>query len=139
MSTVQSIERAFVVLRALAAGPAGVTDIADRVGLPKSTVSRLLSTLEEVGAVEQVAAGGHYRIGWTMIDLSGAARPGRSLVSLARPLLAAQGHLLAWKREGDGWDAELATAQSAFGAAAIRVERVADSALDRALLVLVSG
>ena len=88
MSTVQSIERAFAVLRTLAAGPAGVTDIADRVGLPKSTVSRLLSTLEEVGAVEQVAAGGHYRIGWTMIELSAAARPGRSLVSLARPLLA---------------------------------------------------
>ena len=57
----------------------------------------------------------------------------------ARPLLAAQGHLLAWKREGDGWDVELATARSAFGAAAIRVERVADPALDRALLVLVSG
>ena len=44
MTTVQSIDRAFGVLRALAAGPAGVTDIADRVGLPKSTVSRMLST-----------------------------------------------------------------------------------------------
>ncbi|MFM7252363.1 MAG: IclR family transcriptional regulator, partial [Ilumatobacteraceae bacterium] len=88
MSTVQSIERAFAVLRSLAAGPAGVTDIAERVGLPKSTVSRLLSTLEELGAVEQVAAGGHYRIGWAMIELSAAARPGRSLVSLARPHLA---------------------------------------------------
>lgn len=88
MSTVQSIERAFAVLRSLSAGPAGVTDIAERVGLPKSTVSRLLSTLEEVGAVEQIAAGGHYRIGWTLMELSAAARPGRSLVSLARPLLA---------------------------------------------------
>lgn len=88
MSTVQSIERAFAVLRSLASGPAGVTDIAERVGLPKSTVSRLLSTLEELGAVEQVAAGGRYRIGWTMIELSAAARPGRSLVSLARPYLA---------------------------------------------------
>ena len=62
MSTVQSIERAFAVLRALTAGPAGVTDIAGRVGLPKSTVSRLLSTLEDIGAVEQVAAGSDYRI-----------------------------------------------------------------------------
>ena len=88
MSTVQSIERAFAVLRSLASGPAGVTDIADRMGLPKSTVSRLLSTLEELGAVEQVAAGGNYRIGWAMIELSAAARPGRSLVSLARPHLA---------------------------------------------------
>ncbi len=88
MSTVQSVDRAFSVLRSLAAGPAGVTEIADRVGLPKSTVSRLLSTLEELGAVEQVSAGGEYRVGWTMIELAAAARPGRSLISLARPHLA---------------------------------------------------
>lgn len=87
MTTVQSIDRAFSVLRSLAAGPAGVTDIADRVGLPKSTVSRMLSTLEELGAVEQVAAGGEYRIGFAMIELAAAARPGRSLVSIARPHL----------------------------------------------------
>jgi DNA-binding IclR family transcriptional regulator len=88
MSTVQSIERAFSVLRSLTAGPAGVTDIAERVHLPKSTVSRLLSTLEELGAVEQVSAGGDYRIGLGMLELAAAARPGRSLVSVARPQLA---------------------------------------------------
>jgi len=87
MSTVQSIDRAFTVLRALSGGPAGVTEIADRVSLPKSTVSRLLSTLEEIGAVEQVSAGGDYRIGWTMIELAASARPGRSLISVARPHL----------------------------------------------------
>jgi DNA-binding IclR family transcriptional regulator len=88
MTTVQSIERAFSVLRSLTSGPAGVTEIADRVGLPKSTVSRLLSTLEQVGAVEQVAAGGDYRVGWALLELAAAARPGRSLVSVARPHLA---------------------------------------------------
>lgn len=88
MSTVQSIERAFAVLRSLAPGPAGVTEISERVALPKSTVSRLLSTLESLGAVEQVSLGGRYRVGWTMIDLAAAARPGRSLVSMARPQLA---------------------------------------------------
>ena len=88
MSTVQSIDRAFTVLRSLASGPAGVSEIAERVSLPKSTVSRLLSTLEGLGAVEQVTPGGDYRIGWTMIELSAAARPGRSLISLARPHLA---------------------------------------------------
>lgn len=87
MSTVQSIDRAFTVLRALSGGPAGVTEIAERVSLPKSTVSRLLSTLEEIGAVEQVSAGGDYRIGWTMIELAASARPGRSLISVARPHL----------------------------------------------------
>jgi DNA-binding IclR family transcriptional regulator len=88
MTTVQSIDRAFSVLRSLTAGPAGVTEIADRVQLPKSTVSRLLSTLEELGAVEQISAGGEYRIGWAMLELAAAARPGRSLVSVARPHLA---------------------------------------------------
>ncbi len=88
MNTVQSIDRAFAVLRSLAAGPAGVTDIAERVGLPKSTVSRLLSTLEELGAVEQVAAGGEYRIGLGMLEFAAAVQPGRSLVSAARPHLA---------------------------------------------------
>ncbi len=88
MSTVQSIDRAFSVLRSLTSGPAGVTEIADRVQLPKSTVSRMLSTLEELGAVEQISAGGDYRIGWAMLELAAAARPGRSLVSVARPHLA---------------------------------------------------
>jgi len=88
MTTVQSIDRAFSVLRSLMSGPAGVTDISERVHLPKSTVSRLLSTLEELGAVEQVSAGGDYRIGLAMLELAAAARPGRSLVSVARPHLA---------------------------------------------------
>ena len=42
MSRVQSIERAFAVLGALADGPIGVTEVAERVGLPKSTAARLL-------------------------------------------------------------------------------------------------
>ena len=92
MSTVQSIERAFTVLRALSAGAAGVTELADRVGLPKSTVARLLATLEEVGAVIQVESGGRYRIGEALIDLATAAVPGRTLVAAARP------HLLALAR-----------------------------------------
>ena len=37
MSRVQSIERAFAVLGALADGPIGVTEVAERADLPKST------------------------------------------------------------------------------------------------------
>ncbi|MCB0998552.1 MAG: IclR family transcriptional regulator [Acidimicrobiales bacterium] len=87
MTTVQSIDRAFSVLRALLPGPSGVTDIAERVGLPKSTVSRLLSTLEELGAVEQLETGGGYRIGAAMAEFAAAARPGRTLVGMVRPQL----------------------------------------------------
>ncbi|MFN8022432.1 MAG: IclR family transcriptional regulator [Acidimicrobiales bacterium] len=87
MSTVQSIDRAFAVLRALTQGNAGVTEIAERVSLPKSTVSRLLSTLEELGAVEQIEVGGGYRIGAGLAEIAAAARPGPTLVAAARPQL----------------------------------------------------
>jgi IclR family transcriptional regulator, acetate operon repressor len=86
--TVQSIERAFAVLRSLSSGPAGVTEIADQIELPKSTVSRLLGTLESIGVVEQVQVGGEYRIGAGMLDLAAAAQPVKSLVAAARPHLA---------------------------------------------------
>lgn len=88
MSGVQSIERAFSLLRALATGPAGVTDLADRTTLPKSTVARLLSALESEGAVEQLETGGQYRLGAAVADLAGAAAPGYNLVTAARPHLA---------------------------------------------------
>ncbi|MFN6118099.1 MAG: IclR family transcriptional regulator [Actinomycetes bacterium] len=87
MSTVQSIDRDFAVLRALLPGAAGVTEIADRVQLPKSTVSRRLSTLEELGADEPVSAGGGSRIGAGHAERGAAARPGRTLVGAARPVL----------------------------------------------------
>ncbi len=87
MSTVQSVERAFSVLRALAGGPAGVSEIADRTALPKSTVSRLLGTLVELGAVEQSDLLGVYGLGELIIDLSASASPGRNLIALARPHL----------------------------------------------------
>ena len=87
MSTVQSVERAFAVLQCLASGPAGVSDVADRTDLPKSTVSRLLGTLVELGAVEQSDALGVYSLGELIIDLSAAASPGRNMIAHARPHL----------------------------------------------------
>jgi IclR family transcriptional regulator, acetate operon repressor len=87
MATVQSVERAFAVLRALTMGPAGVSEIAERTDLPKSTVSRLLATLVEVGAVTQGEAMGGYALGEALLDLSAAASPGRNLVGIVRPHL----------------------------------------------------
>ena len=85
--TVQSIKRSFALLRALALGPVGVTELAERVNLPKSTVARLLASLEEEQAVEQTEAGGEYRLGPGLIDIAGSAPPGRNLVAAARPHL----------------------------------------------------
>ncbi len=87
MSVVQSVERAFAILRCLAGGPAGVSEVAERVDLPKSTVSRLLSTLQTLGAVEQSGSGTTYRIGDGMIDIAAGALPGRNLIHVARPHL----------------------------------------------------
>ncbi len=87
MSSVQSVERAFALLRCLSSGAAGVSELADRSQLPKSTVSRLLSTLQDLGVVEQLDAGGDYRIGGGLIDITAGASPGRNLVALARPHL----------------------------------------------------
>jgi DNA-binding IclR family transcriptional regulator len=87
MSGVQSVERAFAILRCLAGGPAGVSEIAERVDLPKSTVSRLLSTLQDLGAVAPANAGNGYRISEAMIDIASGALPGRDLIAVARPHL----------------------------------------------------
>ena len=87
MAGVQSIERAFSILRALAVGPSGVTELAERVDLPKSTVARLLAALEDEKVVAQDEAGGEYRLGEGLVDLVGSVRSGRSLVATARPFL----------------------------------------------------
>ena len=83
---VQSLERAFAILDEVAQRPAGVTAIAERVRLPKSTVARLLATLEDVDAVERFD-GTRWRIGPGVTALTAAASPERSLISIARPFL----------------------------------------------------
>lgn len=84
---VQSLERAFAILDEVAQRPAGVTAIAERVRLPKSTVARLLGALEDVEAVERFD-GSRWRIGPGIAALSSAVSPERGLVAAAHPFLA---------------------------------------------------
>ncbi|HET7027818.1 MAG TPA: IclR family transcriptional regulator [Candidatus Limnocylindrales bacterium] len=86
-SRVQSIERAFSVISALADGPLGVTDVADRASLPKSTAARLLASLAREGAVEQLAGETRYRIGPRLATLAGGSGRARGLIGTARPYL----------------------------------------------------
>ena len=81
----QSIERAFAVLRTLALGGMGVTEIAERTDLPKSTVARLLDALDAEGAVVQREAGGQYALGPTLATLGASAGPAPGLRSVVRP------------------------------------------------------
>jgi DNA-binding IclR family transcriptional regulator len=87
MSSVQSISRAFSVLGALGDGPLGVTEVAERAGLPKSTAARMLATLVGEGAVEQVPGDTAYRLGPRLITLAGGFSLVRSLSAIARPTL----------------------------------------------------
>ena len=87
MSSVRSIERAFSLLEAVSVSELGITGLAERVGIPKSTAARILKTLEAVGAVEKGPDDGVYRIGPKVHGLT--AEKGRSaeLVHKARPHL----------------------------------------------------
>jgi DNA-binding IclR family transcriptional regulator len=88
VSRVQSVERAFKVLSALADGPLGVTDVADQAGLPKSTAARMLASLVREGAVEQAAGGTTYRLGPRLLTLAAGVGSARSVVAVAHPFLA---------------------------------------------------
>ena len=99
MSRVQSIERAFAVLGALTDGPIGVTEVADRVDLPKSTAARMLASLAREGAVEQVPGDTRYRLGPRIESLATGLVATRSVVAIARPHLV---ELAAADRRGRG-------------------------------------
>ena len=86
MSGVQSIERAFALLRALAFEPGGITELSQRVELPKSTVARLLSALEHEGAVSRAQDGTEYRLGSELSDLF-ERNEQTVLLRVARPFL----------------------------------------------------
>ncbi len=89
MLSVQSVERAFAILKSVAAHPEGVgiTEIANRVDLPVSTVARLLSTLTKVGAVERAPGETDFQIGIEIINLASQATNKRQMTTLARPSL----------------------------------------------------
>jgi DNA-binding IclR family transcriptional regulator len=72
---VRSVERALGVLCALAAspGPLGVTDLARRTGLPKSTVHLSLQTLRHLGFAEQEVGTDRYTLGLQAAQLGVAA------------------------------------------------------------------
>jgi DNA-binding IclR family transcriptional regulator len=84
---VQSIKRAFSVLGALADGPLGVTGVAARSRIPKSTAARLLGALAAEGAVEQIPGESRYRLGPHLLALASSLGDARGLVATARPSL----------------------------------------------------
>lgn len=87
--SVQSVERAFAVLRAIAqhSGGVGVSTIARESGLPKSTVARLLVTMEGIGAVERMGDDSGYHIGPAIGALAGDGIFPAQVAAVVRPYL----------------------------------------------------
>jgi DNA-binding IclR family transcriptional regulator len=87
---VRSVDRAASLLIAIGDthGEAGVTELARRLGLHKSTASRLLSTLEKRGLVER-SDSGRYRLGLALVRLGGHAEACRDLRGVATAPLEA--------------------------------------------------
>lgn len=82
---VQAVERAVAVLRTLAAAgrPLDLAEIADALGLPKTTTFGLVRTLRDVGVVEQHGSGGSYALGDALARLGQAAVDPHDLRSIA--------------------------------------------------------
>src|SRR6187200_1660248 len=86
---VRSVDRAAALLLALgdSQGEAGVTELARRLGLHKSTASRLLATLQKRGLVEQDEETGKYRLGLVVIRLAERAERTLDLRGISMPEL----------------------------------------------------
>lgn len=65
----------------------GVNEISRRVGVHKSTASRILATLEEAHLVERDAPTGKYRLGVGILALSGPLLANMNVRDTARPYL----------------------------------------------------
>ncbi len=72
--TIQSVDRAARILKALSSGTAhlGVTELSTRLHIAKATVHGLLRTLEKQELVEQDPESGKYRLGPAMLLLGNA-------------------------------------------------------------------
>src|SRR5712692_987061 len=70
-SSIQSLDRATAILKALASGPRrlGVSELAERLGLARPTVHGLLQTLQAHGFVEQDPYSDKYQLGPGLLQL----------------------------------------------------------------------
>lgn len=87
-SVVQSVDRALSIMEILARdGWSSVTDIARELEVHKSTVFRLIATLQRRGIVEQHPSTQKYRLGFAIVRLASGVRGDPNLIEVARPCL----------------------------------------------------
>jgi len=85
----QTVRKAITLLRAFNADTPelGVRELARKVGMPKTTVHRLLSALQEEGFVEQDPRTGLYRLGFELVVLTGYALGNLDVRRVALPYM----------------------------------------------------
>ncbi|MEZ2721713.1 IclR family transcriptional regulator [Paenalcaligenes hominis] len=86
---VESVERALSILEAFKGGAVelSLTELAGKTGLYKSTILRLISSLEHFGYIRKTGAG-QYRLGPTLRQLGLLYERAFDLEGLVRPVLA---------------------------------------------------
>jgi IclR family acetate operon transcriptional repressor len=82
------VHKVLDIFECLSVGPHSAAELAERVGVAKPTVYRILRTLRSRDFVTKEVGGGNYRCGSALLALDAAARGSTDLVSLARPLMA---------------------------------------------------
>ena len=88
--SVNSVNRAISILQVLARrGPTAMTEIATELRIHKSTIFRLLSTLEARGLVDQNNNRGHYQLGYGLVQLAAGATRKLDLSVVSRRTLEA--------------------------------------------------
>lgn len=88
-STLRSVDRAIAVLKAFSEEESelGVTELSQRLGLSKSTVYRLLTSLQQEGLVEQDPRTEKYRLGIALVRLAGLVLKQIDVWQVTRPYL----------------------------------------------------
>jgi IclR family KDG regulon transcriptional repressor len=86
---IQSVGRALAILEQFSHDERtlGVTEIAKRVGIHKSTCFGLLHTLQQLGYIQQDASNGQYGLGLKTFELGQAYFDGLDLRYITRPFL----------------------------------------------------
>ena len=84
---VRVVDRVFAILEELADGSARFGDVAlaEKLGLHKSTVHRLLAVMQRNGFVEREPGCAKYRLGWRVFELGMAAASHLDILERAKP------------------------------------------------------